>query len=106
MLLLIGIDAIRDLHLWYEPRRVLELAGLLVVERPENSLRTARNSVDDSACMRDAVRMQLVHAPLIDISSHDLRRRAADGRSLRYLTPRAVECYIHDKRLYRTEAPA
>ena len=31
----------------------------------------------------------------------DLRRRAAEGRSLRYLLPRAVECYVRDKRLYR-----
>jgi len=51
----------------------------------------------------DAVsRVQTVQVPLIDLSSTDLRRRAAAGRSLRYLVPRAVECYIHDKRLYTT----
>jgi nicotinate-nucleotide adenylyltransferase len=50
--------------------------------------------------------MEVVQAPLIDISSRDLRRRAAEGRSFRYLTPRAVECYIHDRQLYRTDAPA
>jgi nicotinate-nucleotide adenylyltransferase len=42
---------------------------------------------------------------LIDISSRDLRRRSAEGRSLRYLLPRAVECYIRDKRLYQADAP-
>jgi nicotinate-nucleotide adenylyltransferase len=53
-----------------------------------------------------AIPMDVVQAPLIDISSHDLRLRVAAGRSIRYLLPRAVECYIHDKRLYRTDAPS
>jgi nicotinate-nucleotide adenylyltransferase len=39
--------------------------------------------------------------PLIDISSSDLRRRIAEGRSIRYLVPRAVECYIMERKLYR-----
>ena len=32
--LLVGGDTVRDLHLWYEPRRILEMAGLLVMARP------------------------------------------------------------------------
>jgi nicotinate-nucleotide adenylyltransferase len=51
------------------------------------------------------LRLEMVEVPLIDISSRDLRRRAAAGRSFRYFLPRAVECYIHDKHLYRGEAP-
>jgi len=47
------------------------------------------------------LRMEVVETPLIDISSRDLRRRAAAGRSLRYFLPRAVEAYILEKRLYR-----
>jgi nicotinate-nucleotide adenylyltransferase len=105
-LLLIGGDAIRDLHIWHEPRRILELAGLLVVGRPNSpppdrdELR-ARLGLPAGA----VVRMDVVHAPLIDISSHELRRRAAEGISIRYLLPRAVECYIHNKRLYQSDAP-
>jgi len=49
-----------------------------------------------------AVRLEVVHCPLIDISSRDLRQRVAAGRSIRYLVPRAVEAYIHDKKLWRT----
>jgi nicotinate-nucleotide adenylyltransferase len=47
--------------------------------------------------------MEVVEAPGIDIASRDLRRRAAEGRSLRYLLPRAVECYVRDKGLYRPD---
>ena len=105
LVLLIGGDAMRDLHLWYEPQRILELASLLVVARPDSSMPDCKEFCERLGIPAGAVRMQVVEAPLIDISSRDLRRRAADGRSLRYLMPRAVECYIHDKRLYRTEAP-
>jgi nicotinate-nucleotide adenylyltransferase len=48
--------------------------------------------------------MQVVEVPLIEISSTWLRQRAHDGKGLRYLVPRAVECYIQDKKLY-TEPP-
>jgi nicotinate-nucleotide adenylyltransferase len=104
LLLLVGGDAIHDLPLWYEPRRILELAGLLVVGRPNSpppdrdDLRARIGLPADAA-----VHMEVVEVPLIDISSRDLRRRAAEGRSFRYLLPRAVECYVHDKRLYRGE---
>jgi nicotinate-nucleotide adenylyltransferase len=53
-----------------------------------------------------ALRQEVVHAPLIDISSRDLRRRAAEGRSLRYLLPRAIEAYIAAHRLYGAVTPA
>ncbi|HBI43141.1 MAG TPA: nicotinate (nicotinamide) nucleotide adenylyltransferase [Planctomycetales bacterium] len=104
LLLLVGGDAVHDLPLWYEPRRILELAGLLVVGRPNSpppdrdDLRARIGLPADAA-----VHMEVVEVPLIDISSRDLRRRAAEGRSFRYLLPRAVECYVHDKRLYRGE---
>ncbi len=38
--------------------------------------------------------------PAIEISSTDLRARVADGRSIRYRTPAAVEQYIRHHRLY------
>jgi nicotinate-nucleotide adenylyltransferase len=100
--LLIGSDTLRDLPHWYQPARVLELASLLVMPRPGNAVMTAdelRARLDAPASM--PVRLEAIETPLIDISSRDLRRRAAAGRSLRYFLPRAVECYIHDKRLYR-----
>jgi nicotinate-nucleotide adenylyltransferase len=100
--LLIGSDTLIDLPHWQEPIRVLEQAGLLVMARPGSAvltieqLRAQLNMPDETA-----LRLQVIETPLIDISSRDLRRRAAAGLSLRYFLPRAVECYIHDKRLYR-----
>jgi nicotinate-nucleotide adenylyltransferase len=103
-LLLIGSDTLADLAKWRAPERIVAQAGLLVVTRPGSAVLSA----DELRIMMNLpegseLRLQLVHAPLIDISSHDLRRRAAAGRSLRYFVPRAVECYIHDKRLYQAD---
>ncbi len=97
--LLAGGDVVRDLHLWYEPRRLVETAGLLVMARPG----TPPPDRDELGARLglSAVRLEVVEAPRIDIASSDLRRRAAEGRSLRYLLPRAVECYVRDKRLYQ-----
>jgi nicotinate-nucleotide adenylyltransferase len=102
LLLLVGGDSLHDLPQWVEPRRILELAGLLVVGRPDSSVPNSDELRARLNLPADAVRMEVIQAPLIDISSRDLRRRVAEVRSLRYLLPRAVECYIHDKRLYRT----
>jgi nicotinate-nucleotide adenylyltransferase len=101
---LIGSDCLPDLPVWREPVRILELATLLVAARPGAELWSAEQ-------LRAALkmppemplRMQVVHVPLVDASSTDVRHRAAEGRSLRYLVPRAVECYIESHHLYRTE---
>ena len=42
-----------------------------------------------------------VTMPSIGLSATDIRRRVADGRSIRYQTPRAVEEYIAAHSLYQ-----
>lgn len=42
-----------------------------------------------------------VDAPLVDISSTQIRQRLACGLSIRYLVPDAVRNYIEEKGLYR-----
>jgi nicotinate-nucleotide adenylyltransferase len=100
--LLVGSDTLNDLPYWHEPIRVLELAGLLVMIRPDNPALSAEQ-LRAQLHLPESVplRLEMVQTPAIDISSRDLRRRAAAGRSLRYFLPRAVECYLHEKRLYR-----
>jgi len=102
LFLLVGSDTLNDLPHWYEPNRVLELAGLLVMTRPGNPALTVEQLRTKLHLPANVpIRLEVIETPQIDISSRDLRRRAAAGRSLRYFLPRAVECYIHDKRLYR-----
>jgi nicotinate-nucleotide adenylyltransferase len=44
--------------------------------------------------------MHVAACPMMEIASRDMRRAIADGRSVRYLVPRAVEEYIRERKLY------
>lgn len=101
LFLIIGSDTLHDFPNWYKPEKIAELAKLLVVCRPDWPMPAPeqirqRLHLSDKACLKT----QIVDVPLIGISSSDIRRRVAEGRSIRYLTPRAVEVYIGEKQLY------
>lgn len=98
---LMGADSLAEFHLWREPREIATLAGLIVVNRGTQPPSSPESLVP--LLGRDAVdRIQFVTMPGIDISASDLRRRARDGHSLRYLVPRAVERYIIEHQVYRS----
>lgn len=95
--LLTGSDQLSDMPQWHQPQRVVELAELVVVPRPGVMLWTADRL---SKALGVPVRMRLVACPMIEIASRELRRAMADGLSVRYLLPRAVEEYIRERKLY------
>jgi nicotinate-nucleotide adenylyltransferase len=101
--LLVGSDTLAELSTWYQPERVLQLATLLVMDRPGCPLITGEQLRSQLQTTTEVpIRVQVVESPLlISISSTELRLRAAQGRSVRYLVPRAVECYLHEKKLYQ-----
>ncbi len=104
--LLIGSDTLAEIHTWYEPARLLSMVGLLVMNRPGYPTRTAEQIRAALRLPESApVRVEVLGSPLIDIASRDLRARAAAGRSLRYLVPRAIEVYIAERYLYRVAPP-
>jgi nicotinate-nucleotide adenylyltransferase len=106
LLLILGPDAFLGLPTWREPQRIIDLAEVLAVER---------ESLDDlsDAATRgpletllgrerlDRVISKRVRLPAIGIRASDLRAAVAAGQSIRYRTPRAVECFIATHGLYR-----
>jgi nicotinate-nucleotide adenylyltransferase len=98
--LLMGSDGLPDLPQWYEPRRVIELANLVVIPRPGVMLWTPDRLAKALGVPLEAVRLRYVACPMIEIASRELRRAVADGMSVRYLVPRAVEEYLRDRKLY------
>jgi nicotinate-nucleotide adenylyltransferase len=101
--LILGADSVVDLPLWYDPHRIVARATLLVIGRPgwqmpdPESLRAALQLTDD-----EPLRLQAVECPLIEIASRELRQRVAEGKTIRYQTPRSVEAYIAQHGLYKT----
>jgi nicotinate-nucleotide adenylyltransferase len=89
LFLIVGSDALADLGRWRAPDRIRELATILVAARP---------GAPDPDPAHGA---RAFDAPCLDISSRELRARAARGRSLRYLVPDAVWEHIDRRGLYR-----
>ncbi|MBM3979617.1 MAG: nicotinate (nicotinamide) nucleotide adenylyltransferase [Planctomycetes bacterium] len=102
--LLLGSDCLPDLPGWYEPRQVIARAGLLVVPRPGVMLWTAERLAAALGVPEADVRMKFVACPPIDLASRELRRSVADGMSVRYMVPRAVEEYVRERKLYTAGA--
>jgi nicotinate-nucleotide adenylyltransferase len=95
---LIGADSLADLHTWYQPRRLLELCTVVAVGRPGYEIELDRL---EHLFPGAPPLLFLEHTPLIDVSSTDIRRRVAEGRSIEGLVPPAVARYIQDQGLYR-----
>lgn len=95
---LIGADSLADLPTWRRPERIAELATIVVVNRPGIDPGVMVEPPDLGAAARP---LQIVTVPPIGISSTDLRRRVAEGRTIRYQVPRGVEAYIGERGLYR-----
>ena len=98
--LLMGADQLPDLPIWYEPVRLIEQAGLIVVPRPGVMLWTAERLAKALGVDVEKVRLRFAACPMIEIASRELRRAIADVRSVRYLLPRSVEGYIRERKLY------
>ena len=98
---IIGADTILELHTWKRIRDLATLCTFAVAVRPGFSLRRLddlRAVLGEEAVA--AMKASIIRVPPIGVSSTDIRRRIAEGRSIRYLVPAAVERYIREKGLY------
>jgi nicotinate-nucleotide adenylyltransferase len=105
--LILGADSLTDLGKWKEPTTICQLALPIIVARGGHPL----PSLDDLAPFMPPSRLALVAThtvtmPQIEISSRELRGRAAAGKSLRYRLPASVETYIRTRQIYRAPPPA
>jgi nicotinate-nucleotide adenylyltransferase len=85
----LGADAARDLPAWFEVEALPALADVVVFGRPGAPVPTL------------PVIGRAIEVPAVDISATLVRRRVAEGRSIRYLVPDPVREYIVAHGLYR-----
>jgi nicotinate-nucleotide adenylyltransferase len=84
LVLLMGADQYAKLDTWHQPDKVRALADIAIV---------ARSGVETG--------VKTISFKPMDVSSTDIRARAARGASLDGLVPPAVASYISRHRLYR-----
>ena len=94
---LLGQDALEDVPNWHDPERLIALATLAVAARGEERRSPAAL---DRLVPGLSGRVTWIEMLRLEISATELRRRAAAGQSLRYVTPDAVATYIREQRLY------
>ena len=96
-IVILGVDALREIDRWHQPRKLFELASAVGMARPGASLDP---SVLNAAIPGASSRMRLLDSVLIEISGTEVRQRIAARRSVRYRVPDAVARYIHENGLY------
>ena len=98
---ILGWDSLAQLPIWKEPSRLIRMCRLVAVPRPGYP-------IPDLKFMEPKVpglsqNVILMEKPEIDISAFAIRKRVAQGLSIRHLVPEPVERYIKQHRLYTTE---
>jgi len=101
----IGADMLATLDTWHKVREVLSMARIVVAARPpwDQQMDEIFLRLEERLGQKQISQIKkfTVQTPLIDISSSQIRRRVADGRSIRHLIPDSVISYIDQSGLYR-----
>jgi nicotinate-nucleotide adenylyltransferase len=85
--LLIGGDNLLKFHLWKDYRKIIETFGLIVYPRYSNEIDRFDNHRN----------IQRIKAPLLDISSSEIRKRLMQNESVHGLVSTEVEKFILQK---------
>ena len=92
LFVIVGWDVGAELKTWERLDEVRDLASLVVVNRP--------GTPPPAGLRRQGWRLAQVTVPNLEISSTDLRARAATGRPLDYLVPEPAVRVIKERSLY------
>jgi nicotinate-nucleotide adenylyltransferase len=102
LFLILGGDQAASLRSWHEPEDVLSLATVAVVERtgwPRPAIGVKLSGLPG------AERIRFFEMPRVDVSSSMVRRRAREGKPIRYLVTDKVANYIGAQSLYGASTP-
>lgn len=103
LVLILGGDQAASLPAWREPEEVLRLATVAVAARTDWSQERVAAELEVLPGGDGVVFFEM---PRVDVSSSLVRRRAAEGKPIRYLVPDEVANYIGAKRLYGASTPS
>lgn len=97
--LIVGSDSFQAMEHWYHPERIFVAAGVIVLLRDADT----ESSLKDTVLQYEqtyGARIRVVVCETCEISSTQIRKLAAAGKSLEGLVPESVEKYIATHQLY------
>jgi len=87
---IMGGDSFQNIHRWKNYEVLLRQYPLIIYERPGFPITETHGA-----------QLQMLQAPMLDISATFIREELKAGKSIRYLVPDAVRLYIEQNRYYR-----
>lgn len=102
---ILGLDAFLTLPRWYRGRELVQMCDLLVAPRLVGGENIAQSElickqVQQLQKQSYIISWQLLHIPLVGLSSTLIRQMCGDRQSIRYLVPESVRSYIAAQNLY------
>ena len=98
LILLIGGDSLHDLPTWHLPEKIIASCHQIgVIRRPGDLIDL---SLLESQIPGITDKVHFVDAPLLEIASHEIRKRISAGMPFRYYLLPSVYDYIVEHRLY------
>lgn len=95
---IIGEDSLDTFNKWRMPEEIVKLAKILVAVRSNGQNITEKVNKFNDVFKCDA---KILNTPFIDISSNNIRKRVAEGKSIKYMVTADVERYIYNNGLYQ-----
>lgn len=98
--ILIGSDQAVEFVRWHQWEQLLRTSRLCIVRRPFLLTPEMEARLTETLTVDDR-KPTWINSPLLEISSTDIRTRVRSGKSINYLTTKAVRDYINEHGLYQ-----
>lgn len=96
-----GADAILEIITWKDVDRLFENCTFIAATRPGYNLSEMERNVKKHLKPEYLNKIIPIEVTAMAISSTDIRRRVAEGRTIKYLLPESAEVYIYKNDLYK-----
>ena len=96
---IMGADSLYHIESWYMVEKIFEMATILVAARGVGTSSVLDSQIEYVQNKYDAV-IEKLYAPIMEISSNDIRKRVKNRESIRYLLPQIVVEYIEEHHVY------
>lgn len=87
--IIIGSDSFQNIQRWKNYKQLIENYSFIVYNRPSFPITETYGA-----------KLQILDAPMLDISATFIRKQIKAGKSIRFLTPNIVSDYIKENRYY------
>lgn len=97
---ILGGDSLRDFLTWRHPERILDSSCVLAAVRDDMEGDEFCQSMSEINGWYGRERVFRMRTPNVSVSSHEIRWRIGEGKTVRYMLPENVRAYIAEHGLY------